>query len=316
MCGRPPEKQDFVLEAPRSRARSEKSRRTPHRQAADSPTPRPGPRISGRTSYTNKNLILGGLVLDDTNQIRLLAFDASRIKSRSIEVVLDASLAGGTVAGSAALSETARSLNTKLRLVAENVSLDTLRGYLGRPPEFLTGDVERLAIECSGVIDAPRTWSGTLEAQVRNLRQENFFFDRCLLNVAVRDGMAVLESGEATTGTNKIQLSGTTELPEHIRNFGQSPARFEISARSYPISQSITAKFPQPLTGSATVNGTAEIKDAVLRADLSFGGGPIGFGNGSAAQMSGTLKASKEMPATNEIEESTTPVSARRSTSK
>ncbi len=34
--------------------------------------------------------------------------------------------------------------------------------------------------------------------------------------------------------------------------------------------------------------------------DLSFGGGPIGFGNGSAAQVSGTLKASKEMPATNE----------------
>ncbi|MEY2490215.1 MAG: translocation and assembly module TamB, partial [Verrucomicrobiota bacterium] len=255
--------------------------------------------ISGRTSYTNKNLILGGLVFDDTNQIRLLAFDASHISSRSIEVVLDASLAGGTVAGSAALSETARSLKTKLRVVAENVSLDTLRGYLGRPPEFITGDVKRLSVACDGVIDAPRTWNGTLEAQISNLRQESLFFDRCDLKVAARDGMAVLESGEATTGSNRIQLKGAAELPEHIRYFGQSPARFEISA-VLPDLQSITAKFPQPLTGSATVNGRAEIKDAILRADLTFGGGPIGFGNGSANQVNGTLKASKQMPATNE----------------
>ena len=254
--------------------------------------------ISGRTSYPNKNLILGGLVLDDENQIRLLAFDASHIRSKSIEVVLDASLAHGTVAGSAALSETPRSLQTKLRLVAENVSLDTLRGYLGRPPEFLTGDVERLAIECSGVIDAPRTWSGTLEAQIANLRKDSLFFDHCLLNVTARDGFATLTTGEATKGLNKIQLKGAAELPEHIRSFGQSPATFEVSGL-LPDLQSITAGFPQSLTGAATVNGRAEIKDAVLRADLRFSGGPIGFGNGEVAQVRGTLTASKKMPPTN-----------------
>jgi hypothetical protein len=255
--------------------------------------------ISGHTSYTNRNLILGGLKLDDENQIRLLAFDASRISSRSLEVMLDASLAGGTVTGSAALSETARSLKTKLRLVADNLSLDTLRGYLGRPPGFLTGDMQHLAIASDGTIDAPRTWNGTLEAQINNLRQERFFFDRCVLKVAARDGIAVLESGEATTGLNNIQLKAAAELPEHIRHFGQSPTRFEISA-ILPDLQSITAKFPQPLEGSAKVTGKGEIKDAVLRADLNFDGGPIGFGNGSAARVSGTLKASKQMPATNE----------------
>ena len=78
-------------------------------------------------------------MLDEQNQFRLIAFDASHIAARSLEVVIDASLAGGTVAGSLGLSETAQSLNTKLRLVAENVSLDTLRGYIGRPPEFLGG---------------------------------------------------------------------------------------------------------------------------------------------------------------------------------
>jgi autotransporter translocation and assembly factor TamB len=255
--------------------------------------------ISAKTSYTNKNLVISGLKLDEQNQFRLIAFDASHISGRSLEVVLDASLAGGTVAGSLALRETAESLNTKLRLVAENVSLDTLRGYLGRPPEFLAGDVQRLAIEADGTIDAPRTWTGSLQAQVNNLRQENLFFDRVTVSVAARDGVATVDAGEATNGLNKIGFKGTTQLPNHIREFGRYGASVEING-SLPDLQSLTARFPQPVTGAATITGTAEIKDAVLRADLAFAGGPIACGDVGAAQMTGTIKASKQMPPTNE----------------
>jgi hypothetical protein len=102
--------------------------------------------ISAQTSYTNKNLVLSGVVLDQQNQIRLFAFDASHIAARSLEVVLDASLAGGTIAGSVALKETADSVNMKLRLVAENVSLGTLRGYIGAPENFPGGDAKRLTL--------------------------------------------------------------------------------------------------------------------------------------------------------------------------
>jgi autotransporter translocation and assembly factor TamB len=255
--------------------------------------------VSATTSYTNKNLVISGLKLDEQNQIRLIAFDASHIAGRSLEVVLDASLGGGTIAGSLGLKETAESLNTKLRLVAENVSLDILRGYLGRPPEFLAGDVQRLAVEADGTIDAPRTWTGSLQAQINNLRQENLFFDRVAVNATARDGVATVDSGEATNGLNKIGFKGTTELPNHIREFGRYGARFEFTG-SLPDLQSLTARFAQPITGAANITGTAEIKDAVLRADLAFSGGPIGYGDTGAAQATGTVKASKQMPPTNE----------------
>src|SRR4029077_5365428 len=97
--------------------------------------------ISARTSYTNKNLVLGELALDSENQFRLIAIDASRLKSKSLEVVIDATLAGGTVAGSVALSETAHSLETKSRLVSEHVSLDKLRAYLGSPASIPAGEI-------------------------------------------------------------------------------------------------------------------------------------------------------------------------------
>ena len=255
--------------------------------------------IAAQTSYTNKNLVISGLKLDEQNQFRLIAFDASHIAARSLEVVLDASAAGGTIAGSVALNETKESLNTKLRLVAENVSLDTLRGYIGRPPEFLAGDVERLAIEADGVIDSPKTWTGSLKAQINNLRQENLFFDRVVLGASAGNGLATVDSLEATSGANKIALKGTTELPAHIREFGRNGASFEISG-TLPDLQALTARFPQPLTGAANLAGTAEIKDAVFRADLTFSGGPLTYGESGAAAVAGTIKAVKEMPATNE----------------
>ncbi len=255
--------------------------------------------VAAKTSYSNKNLVISGLILDEQNQFRLIAFDASHIAARRLEVVLDASAAGGTVAGSIALSETAKSLNMKLRLVVENVSLDTLRGYLGRPPEFLAGDVQRLAIETEGTIDTPKTWTGSLQAQINNLRQEGLFFDRVALSVVARDGIATIGSSEATNGLNKIAFKGTTELPANIREFGRYGAKFEINGE-LPDLQSLTAHFPQPLTGNATITGTGEIMDAVLRADLSFSGGPITFGDAGAGQVSGTLKASKQMPPANE----------------
>lgn len=255
--------------------------------------------IAAKTSYTNKNLVISGLVLDERDQFRLIAFDASHIASRTMEVVLDASLAGGTIAGSIGLRETAESLNMKLRLVAENVSLDTLRGYIGRPPEFLAGDVQRLAIEADGTIDAPRSWTGSLQAEIRNLRQESLFFDQVTISAAARDGIASIDAGEATNGLNRIAFKGTTELPAHIREFGRYGASFEING-SLPDLQSLTARFPQPLAGAATVAGTAEIRDAVLRVDLSFAGGPMTYGDSNAAQVSATLKASKEMPPANE----------------
>ena len=255
--------------------------------------------ISAKTSYTNKNLVLSGVVLDQENQIRLFAFDASHIAARSLELVLDASLAGGTIAGSLALKETAASVNMKLRLVAENVSLGTLRGYVGQPSEFPGGDAKQLKVECEGTLDAPRTWVGSVQADVANYRQGILFFEHVALAATARDGVATIGSGEATNGSNKITFKGIAQLPAHVREFGRADARFELTG-SLPDLQSLTADFPQPLTGTVNVTGTAAIKDAVLSADLAFSGGPITSGDVGAAQFSGTLKASKQMPPANE----------------
>ena len=114
-------------------------------------------RISGQTSYTDKNLILRDVALSDQEQIRLLNIDASRIDSKALAAKVDAVIGGGQLSGSAALNETASSLNAKVNLAAEKIAAASLNKFLLLPENYFSGEIERLALDGTGVIDSPRT---------------------------------------------------------------------------------------------------------------------------------------------------------------
>ena len=162
--------------------------------------------LSAQTSYANKNLILTGLVLDGSDQIRLLASRCLADQTKNLAFALDASLAGGTFAGSVALNEIGTSLGVKTRVVADNISLDTLRGYLGRPPEFLAGNVDHLEIVAHGKLDSPRSWTGTVAGQFSRLKRSNITLDQAVVRLTARDGVATIESAEFSQGANKLRI--------------------------------------------------------------------------------------------------------------
>ena len=83
-------------------------------------------KISGQTSYTNKNLVLRGLILSDREQIRFLSVDASRIDTKTLGLKLDCAIGGGQLSASAGLIETASSLNAKMNLAAQNIDAESL----------------------------------------------------------------------------------------------------------------------------------------------------------------------------------------------
>jgi len=213
--------------------------------------------ISATTSYTNKNLVISGLKLDEQNQIRLIAFDASHIAGRSLEVVLDASLAGGTVAGSLGLRETADSLNTKLRLVAENVSLDTLRGYLGRPPEFLAGDVERLG-------DRFADAHARVEGRMRILE------DELQARPHGRQATAPIRSGDVTAEQPHRAAGGLIEPDQDAAGGRLARSRFADESQRLAFAD-IERKLVQHLLHHRPAAGTPRAEGHVEVADLDQG---------------------------------------------
>src|SRR5437773_5229657 len=119
-------------------------------------------KISGQTSYANKSFVLRDLALSDQEQIRLLNIDASRIDSKALAVKLDGAVGGGQVSVSATLNEAGPSLNAMLNVSAEKIAAESLNKFLLLPGNYFSGEIERLTLAGTGVIDSPRTCSGTM----------------------------------------------------------------------------------------------------------------------------------------------------------
>jgi autotransporter translocation and assembly factor TamB len=252
-------------------------------------------KITAQSSYSNRNLILRDLALGD-DRIHLVNLDASHIDQKKLLLNLDSAVGGGKITGSAVWSETPTSLNSKIHLLAENVDAAALNKYATLPEGFLRGNIERLIIDGSGVLDSPRTWTGTVAAQIHNFRVQEAGFDRCVLQLSARDGVATLESADIVQGENQFHLRGSGELPANAKEFGRSPATLEGTAAAVDL-QRATAGMPGRLTGSAQSNGKIEIKNGKISAELNVSADSVGFADGKLEKLSAKLTASKIMPA-------------------
>ncbi len=252
-------------------------------------------KISAQTSYANRNLILRDLVLDNEDRFRALGVDASQIGTKTVALNVDSAIGGGTLSGSIALNQTRSSLNTKVHLLGKTIAATALNKYISLPEGFIGGQIERVNVDLAGVLNLPSSWSGTISAQMSNLRHQQMVFDRCVFEVSAQQGKATLQAADIVQGRNEFHLRGSIDLPADIKQFGRSAATLEMSGAALDL-QRLTAGIPQKLTGSAQINGKIDIKNGKLKANLSASAGSIGFENGTIDKLSANLRASKIMP--------------------
>jgi TamB, inner membrane protein subunit of TAM complex len=252
--------------------------------------------ISGQTSYTQKDFILRDLSLSDQEQIRLLTIDGSRLDSKALVVKLDAVIGGGTLSVSCALNETESSLNAKINLAAEKLAAESLNKFLSLPKNYLSGKVERLALDGAGVIDSPRTWSGTLSLRVRDAHLPAINFETAAVEVSAEQGRATLQSADVLQDQNEFHVHGSIDLPATLEDFGRTPASLQIAGNAPDLEQ-LTAGIPVGLTGSVQFNGKIDIADANVQVTLGITGNAVGFSDGTIDKLTATLRASKMIPA-------------------
>ena len=186
-------------------------------------------RSSGQTSYTNKNLILRDLNLSDQEQLHLLDVNASQIDANALSIVLKCTVGGGQISASSELTETKSSLDMKVHLAADKVAAEALNKFVVFPENYLSGEIDRLALEGSGTIDAPRTWNGTLSLQMSRVHRPEINFDHAVVTISAEQGRGILRSADITEETNEFHLRGSMELPATFADFGRTPTNLEIS---------------------------------------------------------------------------------------
>jgi hypothetical protein len=251
-------------------------------------------RISGQTSYTNKNLILRDLNLSDQEQLHFLQVDASQIDANYLAANINCTVGGGQLSASAALTETKSSLDTKLHLTAEKVAAEALNKFLVIPENYLAGEIERLNLDGAGVIDAPRTWNGTLSLQMTDVHRDPINFDRGVVEISAEQGRGILRSADIVQDVNKFHFRGGIELPAIIEDFGRTPTNLEISGTA-PDLQRLTAGTPVSLTGSAQFTGKIDVINATVEADLGVSAEAVGFQDGIIDKLNSRLRASKRV---------------------
>jgi len=196
------------------------------------------------------------------------------------------------------MTQTSSSLNTKVRLLGETIAATALNKYLDLPEGFIGGQIERVKVDLAGVLNLPSSWSGTMSAQMSNLRRQQMVFDRCIFEVSAQEGKATVQSADIVQGRNEFHLRGSADLPADIKQFGRSAATLEMSAAAVDL-QRLTAGTAQELTGSAQINGRIDIKNGKLKVNLTASAGSVGFANGTIDKLTANLRAFKTMPPSN-----------------
>jgi hypothetical protein len=268
-------------------------------------------RISGQTSYTNKNLVLRDVVLSNQEQIRFLNVDASRIDTKVLGLKLDCAIGGGQLSASAGLIETESSLNAKANVVAEKIAASSLNKFLFFPEGYLSGKIERLALDATGAIDFPRTWNGTMSLQISNVDRPEIHFDSSVVEVSAERGNATLRSADIVQDNNEFHFHGIMELPSVIKDFGRTPTSLEIAGTA-PDLQRLTAGTLVKLTGSAQFTGKIEITNANVNATLGVTANAVGFSDGTVDKLNCTLRASKGIAPRGQKPGSTPPATVKR----
>ncbi|PYI54670.1 MAG: hypothetical protein DMC62_04415 [Verrucomicrobia bacterium] len=252
-------------------------------------------KVSGQTSYANKNLIIRDLVLSDQEKIRLLNVDASHIDAKTLAINLDCAVGGGQLSGWITLSETKSSLDTKVHLAAENIAVESLNKFVILPEGYLSGRIEHLGLDGTGTADAPRAWNGTISLRMSDVHGREINFNTGVVEVSANQGRATLRSADLVQGQNEFHLRGTAEMPADFKDFGRSPASLEIAGTVADLQQ-LTAGLAQPITGSAKFDGKVDIVKAQIEANLNVTADSVGFSNGTIEKLNATTKASKIMP--------------------
>jgi autotransporter translocation and assembly factor TamB len=249
-------------------------------------------KVSGQTSYTNKNLFLRDLNLSEQEQLHLLNVNASQIEANALSVVLKCTAGGGQISASTELTETKTSLDMKVHLAADKVAAEALNKFFVFPENYLSGEIDRLALEGSGTVDAPRTWNGTLSLQLSRVHRREINFDRAIVTISAEQGRGILRSADITEETNEFHLRGSMELPGTFADFGRTPTNLEISGTA-PDLERLTAGTTVAFTGSAQFSGRIDIANATVDATLGVTGNAVGFREGIIDKLSCTLRASK-----------------------
>jgi hypothetical protein len=258
--------------------------------------------ITATTTYADKNLFLHNLTFDRGHHFQTVNIDLSKAGGGKLALEVKGSVGQGSIEGNIGLSRTKSSFETRTKVSAAGISLGQLSEYFGRPAGALTGEVKNFQMDWQGTLDEPRSWEGTIKAQVENVRQSGIALDHVGLEVVAQNGVATVREARIDRGTNHLRLNGTVQLPKTTAGFRRTPGDLKLTVDA-PNLKEITLFLSTPVTGSLRASGTIKTENSNAYLELTAQGDLIGYDKAAVKSLRAKISATKKLPATDAIEE-------------
>ena len=249
-------------------------------------------RTTAQTSYTDRVLMLREVTLANDEKLKSLSVDASKIADRQLSVQFDYAAGGGQLTGALWMREARSTLDTRVDLNGENVPLDVVNKYAALPENFIQGQMKSLKVNLTGLLASPRSWTGTIAAQIGEFRQEKTAIDRADIQIVAENGTGRLASADVFQGKNELHVRGTIELPESVPGFGRTPTHLELAGTAPDLAE-VTAGLDRKVSGSARVNGQVDIQGSEVNGTFTVAAGALGFEDGSIERINADIKLAK-----------------------
>ena len=249
--------------------------------------------LSATTSYTNRDLILSHLNLDEEVQLDKVEMDASRRLEKINVLSLDAHLFGGIADLSFYLHEEGpKKAEMKVDATLHQVSVQKMGAYLHQqslPAAMFTG----LSLSIEGDPNVPASITGNCTAEIDNITQGAVKIDSVKTTIQATESVATIESAEVKMGGNTVTLGGKCDLPKSWNDFAaaEMDGKFSLDAPE------LSRFSPQVTGGSVSASGTFGLHDRKLTADIAANGKGLAAAKGLISTLGIHVAVAKAMPA-------------------
>ncbi|PYI75745.1 MAG: hypothetical protein DMF04_09625 [Verrucomicrobia bacterium] len=213
------------------------------------------------------------------------------MRAHTLGFKIDVAIDEASLGAQGQLMEEARSLRVQATAVVHNLSLASLQQF---GLQGVVGKVENASFDFSGLLRSPKTWASSGAVLISDLQSNGVTLDRIKAQFSAHDGAASIQPVEIARSGDVLQARGNVELPTKVDDLGRSPAHFEIAANNIDLAP-ITSAMAQPVSGRAQINGTLDVRDERMDANLRVSSVSLQTGNTGLEKLEAVVSCAKDL---------------------
>jgi autotransporter translocation and assembly factor TamB len=154
-------------------------------------------------------LVLAGLNLPPLLDVRQLQIDLSGSEQGKYAVSLNADALGSSIAASASYFQPADKPSIEATLSVIGLELAPLQKLAAIP---ISGSIQKIEAHLNGELDHPTSLSGSLSADAKSIKYENYLIDNVGLSIVIDHGKGDIQELSVDSGANQLRAAGNFTL--------------------------------------------------------------------------------------------------------